>query len=249
MARIRQVEVANFRCIQQLKWTPSPGINCLIGPGNSGKSSTLDAIDYCLGARRATQFTDADFYRLDVSHPVVITVTVGELDDSLRSMEAYGNYLRSFNAATGAVEDEPEAQAETVLSVRLTVGSDLEPAWTLMSERAEAAGQSRFLTWSDRARIAPTRIGTLADHNLTWRRGSVLNRLSDERPEMAAALAEAARNARGAFGDLADAQLGGTLRIVEEAATDWHTRWGRPEGYAGRTYCSVQRRDDRPPWI
>jgi hypothetical protein len=82
------------------------------------------------------------------------------------------------------LEDEPEAEAETVLSIRLIVGSDLDPVWSLFSERAEAAGQSRFLTWSDRARIAPTRVGALADHNLAWRRGSVLNRLSDERPEM-----------------------------------------------------------------
>jgi putative ATP-dependent endonuclease of the OLD family len=220
MARIRLIEIANFRCIQQLKWSPSPGINCLIGPGDSGKSSILDAIDYCLGARRAFQFNDADFYQLDVSNSIAITATVGELDDTLKSMEAYGNYLRSFNAATGVVEDEPEAQAETVLSVRLTVGSDLDPLWTLVSDRAEAAGQSRFLTWSDRARIAPTRVGALADRNLAWRQGSVLNRLSDERPEMAAALAEAARNARAAFGDLADAQLGGTIRIVETTAAE-----------------------------
>jgi putative ATP-dependent endonuclease of OLD family len=218
MARVRQIEITNFRCIQQLSWAPSAGINCLIGPGDSGKSSILDAIDFCLGARRSLAFTDADFYRLDVTNPIVITATVGELDDTLKSMESYGNYLRSFSAATGVVEDEPEAQAETVLSVRLTVGSDLDPVWTLVSDRAEAAGQSRFLTWADRARLAPNRVGALADHNLAWRRGSVLNRLSDERPEMAAALAEAARNARAAFGDLADAQLGDTLRIVETTA-------------------------------
>lgn len=220
MARIRQIQIMNFRCIEQLTWTPSPGINCLVGPGDSGKSSILDAIDICLGARRALAFTDADFHRLNVSNPITITVTVGELDDALKSMEAYGNYLRSFDNVLGIVDDEPEALAETVLSIRLTVGSDLEPVWTLVSDRAEAAGQSRFLTWSDRARLAPTRVGALADHNLAWRRGSVLNRLSDERPEMAAALADAARSARIAFGDAADAQLGATLRIVEQTGRE-----------------------------
>ena len=67
MARIRHIQIQNFRCIQHLAWAPSPGINCLIGPGDSGKSSILDAIDYCLGARRMVQATDADFYRLDVT--------------------------------------------------------------------------------------------------------------------------------------------------------------------------------------
>lgn len=165
------------------------------------------------------QVTDADFHLLDVSKPITITVTVGELDDSLKSLETYGSYLRGFTAK-GIVEDEPETQSETVLSVRLTVQSDLDPVWTLFSERAEAAGQSRFLTWSDRARIAPTRVGALADHNLAWRRGSILNRLSDERPDMTAALAEAARTARSVFGDVADSQLGGTLRLVEETAKE-----------------------------
>lgn len=188
MARIRHIAISNFRCIQALDWQPSPGVNCLIGPGDSGKSSVLDAIDYCLGARRSVTITDADFYRLDVEQPISVSITIGELDDALMSMEAYGLYLRSFDAQIGTIEDEPDAASETVLTVNMAVGSDLEPIWTLVSDRAQAQGQSRFLTWADRIRLAPNRIGALADYNLAWRRGSVLNRLSDERPDNSAAL-------------------------------------------------------------
>jgi len=99
----------------------------LIGPGDSGKSSILDAIDYCMGARRNVSISDADFYRLDVEQPISISITIGELDDTLKSMEAYGFYLRSYNAATGLIEDEPEAATETVLTINMKVGSDLEP--------------------------------------------------------------------------------------------------------------------------
>ena len=45
MARIRRLEIRNFRSIQNLDWAPSNGMNCLIGPGDSGKSTVLDAID------------------------------------------------------------------------------------------------------------------------------------------------------------------------------------------------------------
>jgi predicted ATP-dependent endonuclease of OLD family len=83
MARIRKIEIENFRGIKALDWKPSEGINCLIGPGDSGKSSVLDAIDLCLGARRNLSFTDADFHKLDVSEPIKVKVTVGELDDAL----------------------------------------------------------------------------------------------------------------------------------------------------------------------
>jgi putative ATP-dependent endonuclease of the OLD family len=48
MARIRQIDIKNFRSIKAFTWLPSPGINCLIGPGDSGKSSILDAIDSAL---------------------------------------------------------------------------------------------------------------------------------------------------------------------------------------------------------
>lgn len=218
MARIRHIEIRNFRCIQHMEWRPSPGINCLIGPGDSGKSSVLDAIDLCLGARRSIQFSDADFHQLNVDEPVSVTVTVGELDDTLKSIDTYGNYLRGFNSLTGVIEDEPEVTAETVLTINMKVGSDLEPVWTLVSHRAEAQGQTRYLIWADRLKLSPTRIGALADHNLSWRRGSVLNRLSEERADTSAGLAKAARDARAAFGDLADVQLGETLGIVNDTA-------------------------------
>lgn len=220
MARIRKIEIENFRCIKQFSWTPNPGINCLIGPGDSGKSSILDAVDLCLGARRNVQFTDADFHRLDVESPIVVSVTIGELDDHLKNFDTYGLYLRGFDPESGGVEDEPEKDAETVLTVRLTVKSDLEPAWSLVSKRAEAQGQTRNLHWSDRVRVAPTRIGVLAEYHLGWRRGSVLNRVSEERADISVALAKAARDARAAFGDDAQDQLGDTLRIVAATAKE-----------------------------
>jgi putative ATP-dependent endonuclease of the OLD family len=220
LARIRYIEIKDFRSIREFNWWPSPGINCLMGPGDIGKSSILDAIDLCLGARRNFQFTDADFYNLDVDKPVIITITLGELDDSLKNMEAYGNYLRGCNAEAKTIDDEPEKSCETVLTLRLTVAGDLEPVWTLVSDRAEAQSQSRNLNWSDRVRVSPTRIGAVTDYNLAWRRGSVLNRLSEERADTSAALAKAAREARSAFGDEADAQLGETLGIVAKAAKE-----------------------------
>jgi hypothetical protein len=191
-----------------------------MGPGDVGKSSILDAIDLCLGARRNAQFTDADFYDLDVEKPVSIIITIGELDDSLKNMETYGNYLRGYSAETKTIEEEPEKNCETVLTLRLTVAGDLEPVWTLVSERAAAQGQSRNLNWNDRLRLSPTRIGALTDYNLAWRRGSVLNRLSEEKADTSAALAKAAREARSAFGDEADAQLGKTLGIVATTAKE-----------------------------
>jgi hypothetical protein len=123
----------------------------------------LDAIDWCLGAKRSLPISDADFFGLTVTDPISISITLGNLDDAMKSMETYGDYLRSFDAATQKIDDEPEVGKETVLTLNLTVKGDLEPVWTLVSDRAEAKGQTRYLTWSDRLRLCPTRIGAFAD--------------------------------------------------------------------------------------
>ncbi len=218
MARVCVVEVSNFRAIKELKWLPGPGINCLIGPGDSGKSSILEAIDLCLGARRSVTFSDADFYHLDTAAPIKVVLTIGALDDSTKSLDTYGQFLRGFNSTTRNVEDEPDSGLETVVTVVMTVGADLDPQWTLQSDRATAAGITRNLTWGDRQKMAPTRIGNYGDAHLAWRRGSVLQRLSDETVDVSAALATVARDARASFGDKADAQLRKTLDIVQTSA-------------------------------
>jgi putative ATP-dependent endonuclease of the OLD family len=77
---------------------------------------------------------------------------------------------------------------------------------------------TRSLTWGDRQKMAPTRIGSYGDARLAWRRGAVLHRLSDEIVDVSAALATVARDARASFGDQADAQLRKTLDIVQTSA-------------------------------
>lgn len=220
MVRICKVEIQNFRTIRLLNWQPSPGLNCLIGPGDSGKTTIIDAIDFCLGARRNISFADTDFYGLDVTQPISITVTLGSLSDALMRLDSYGNYLQAFNRANGLVTEEPEQGLETVLCLRLTVDSELEPVWSLVSQRAQAQGLERNIAWKDRLLLAPARLGAYASSNLSWTRGSVLNRLTAERPNLGAELANAARQARNGFGDQAGVQLAATLQIVTQKANE-----------------------------
>ncbi|HAU0791183.1 TPA: AAA family ATPase [Legionella pneumophila] len=220
MARIRKIEVNNFKGIKSLIWQPSNGINCLIGHGDSGKSTLLDAVDLCIGARRSVTFCDTDFYQLNVEQSISITVTIGNLSDSLKNIDIYGAYLRGFCKEKGHVEDEPGNGLETVLSINLSVGSDLEPVWSLLSERAQSQGLSRNLTWNDRVLLSPTRIGNISDFNLSWRKGSILNKISEETANASLALTIAARGARDSFGDSAQEQLAITLAVVKSTAEE-----------------------------
>ncbi len=59
---------------------------CLLGPGDSGKSTVLDAIEAALSSRWTLSLTDDDFFEGDTSQPIVIAVTVGELPPALARM-------------------------------------------------------------------------------------------------------------------------------------------------------------------
>lgn len=224
--RIRKIEICNFRSINKLNWLPKDGVNCFIGPGDSGKSTILDAIDWCLGARRSLPVTDADFHKMNVDKPILIDITIGKLSDKLKGLDGYGLYLRGFNEENGTIDDEPSEGLETVLTARLEIGDDLEPHWSLVSERSETQNTSRYFSWADRVQIAPTRIGAYASNHLSWQKGSILTRVSDEKADSASALATAARQARQAFGDSAGEQLDETLGIVESTANELGIGYG-----------------------
>lgn len=217
MPLIRQLRIERFRGVAGLEWEPGSGINGLIGPGDSGKSTVLDAIDLLLSPRRSATFTDADFYHLDTAHEIIIEAAIGDLPASLLDMERYGLFHRGWDDDFG-VSDEPEAGGETIVSVRLTVAADLDPRWTLYSERAEAEDCLRDLPYAERARLAPTRLGAFASHHLAWGAKSVLNRIADVRPAAAAALADAARQARATFGDAAAPEVADTIALVRGVA-------------------------------
>lgn len=219
MSQVRHIHIKNFRAIKELEWFPNPGLNCLIGPGDSGKSTILDAIDLALGARRSYPFTDADFYQLDTTNPIEIYVTLGALDGQLKSIE-YGQFLRGFEPLLGEISDEPQAGHEIVLTMKLTVGRDLDPDWLLHSQRAQEEGVERRLQWKHRELVTPARLGVTSSHHLAWGNRSLLNKLSEESIDLTSALAELSRNARESFAEQEIEGVSGVLTQVKTLANN-----------------------------
>lgn len=189
--QIRLLKVSNFRGISALDWRPSSSFCCLIGAGDSGKSTLLDAVEATLSSRWFS-FTEPDFLSCDTSNPIIIEATVGELSRALKSDERFGLYIRGWTSA-GELRDEPEGEDEPVLTVRLTVDASMEPAWELVCDRVE---DPRTLSNRDRALFGFVRLAGEDARHLAWGQGSVLARLTGDNKESAAHLAEAYRNAR-----------------------------------------------------
>ncbi|OYT94538.1 MAG: ATP-dependent endonuclease, partial [Pseudomonas sp. PGPPP3] len=207
----------------------------MVGPGDSGKSTILDAIDICLSARRSWSFSDSDFYNQDVTKRLHVRLTIGALPDALLDLDAYGDYLRSYDDELGFIDDEPKHGNETVLTLELGVEADLEPQWRLYSDRAEDSERRKSLAWKDRLALAPARLGSHSNSNLSWSRGSVLNRLSDGRVNVGTALVDAAREARVSFGEQAGETVSDVLDAVAETARELGINVGSEDGIPLRT--------------
>lgn len=189
--QIRQLKVTNFRGIASLDWSPGLSFCCLIGPGDSGKSSVLDAIEAALSSRWFS-FSEADFIGGDTTKTIRIDATIGELSRALKSDERFGLYIRGW-APEGGIRDEAEDGNEPVLSVRLTVDATLEPVWEVYCDRIDDV---RTLSNRDRALFGLVRLAGDDARHLAWGQGSVLSRLTGDNEEASARLALAYKVAR-----------------------------------------------------
>jgi hypothetical protein len=189
--QIRQLKIQNFRGIASLTWAPRDAFCCLIGAGDSGKSTILDAAEAALNSRWFS-FSESDFLACDTSSTIEIEVTVGELSKTLKSDERFGLYIQGWTSG-GELRDEPEDDDEPVLTVRLTVDATLEPVWELVCDRVETP---RTISNRDRALFGLVRLAGDDARHLAWGQGSVLSRLTGDNKEAASRLAEAYRAAR-----------------------------------------------------
>jgi putative ATP-dependent endonuclease of the OLD family len=155
--RIVFLEIRNFRGIKSLDWAPGAAMNCLIGPGDSTKTTVLDTIELAMNPRSYVFADDSDFFNLDVSNPIRITVTLAELPSGFESDDHYGMHLRGWNTQTSQVEDEPAEGLEYALSVRVTIDESLEARWPIFNDRiGEDEADPPTLRYKDAKRLTVT---------------------------------------------------------------------------------------------
>ncbi len=172
--KIRHIDIQNFRGIKNLNWHIVGDYVCLLGPGDATKSTVMLAIEYALYPAYALVLVDTDFYNQDLSEPIVITVTVGDIPDALINEKKFGLRLRGWAPIDG-IHDEPFDHDEKVLTIRLTVDDTLEPHWNVITER-HPEGQP--ISHSDREKLGASPIGSFIERDLSWTKGSPLFRLT-----------------------------------------------------------------------
>src|ERR1019366_6869909 len=177
-------------------------------------------IEFALLPRWNPSFDDTDFNGADTSKPISITVTVGALPQEFMAEDKFGLELRGWSETDG-LHDEPLEGDAPVLSIRLVVDESLEPKWTVINDRKP---DGRTISHKDRERLGMARLGSSFDWHLSWRRGSVLSRITDvggdKADGIALILAGAARAAREGFEPGKLTVLSDAARKAQELAQD-----------------------------
>lgn len=207
--RVEQLTVKNFRGIKHLEWKlMRQSICCLIGVGDSAKTTVLDAVEAALSPRWMT-FNEADFHHANTADDIEVEVTIGELSRALLSDGRFGLYLRGLSPL-GELNDEPEDADSPILTVRLSVDATMEPVWSLVCDRYPVP---RILSNRDRAMFCLVRLAGDEARHLTWAQGSVLSKMTEANDETAQMLAHAYRSARQS------ANLGSIPELAQAAAS------------------------------
>lgn len=192
--RITNLEIHNFRGINScnIDFPSESRVLCLIGAGDSTKSTILKAIEWVLWPTWNLVACDNDFYTGDTRNPIVIRGTFTELPDILLAEDRYGLYLRRSGIELKPdVDDEPIDGAPLCITIELTIDASLEPKWAVVCNRKE----HKPISNADRRLIQIGFVGDNCSKDMVWGKHSVLQKYANSKDTLHEAYTTALREA------------------------------------------------------
>ena len=204
MAKLRHLKISHFRGIDSFEQSFSNRITCIIGRGDSCKSTILDAIAYTFAQSWSLRLNDSDFYKCDPSSPIIIEGTVSDIPDDL--IEKYHNHLRGITSDGRLIDDmesDDAIEAQEVLTVRLSVSRDLEPSWDVVSYNG---AEPSTIKSTDRGKLNIFSVSDYSDRHFSLNKGNPLYSLyrqlnNEPHPENENLVLNVVRDAKNAFDD------------------------------------------------
>ncbi|MFC7463901.1 hypothetical protein [Brachybacterium sp. GCM10030252] len=168
---LRLLKIEHFRGIESAEWVIDRHLIGLVGAGDSTKTTLLDAIGLVLSANHNPQFTDADFFGLDLKKNITIEAAISGLPDNLVKESQLGKD-RSGIKPNGRLVHDPVDGAEECLVIRLTITPELDPTWEIVRPGTEDA---RHISASQRRQLGFFRLGERPDYHLYRDQGRYSN--------------------------------------------------------------------------
>lgn len=179
---VRLLTIKRFRGIEDLTWRPSKGVNVLLGGGDVGKTTILEAIALLLNPTNATTLSDADYWQRKHEHGFEITATMSlPLSTGIAEQRkaAWPWDWDGESPKLPAMEAGDPAPADPVFCVRVTGTPDFE----LIYEVCQPDDTYDHFSAAVRRKIGVVRLSgdDRNDRDLRLVQGSALERLLNDK--------------------------------------------------------------------
>ena len=142
-AVIRKLTIQRFRGLEKFDWHPQPGMNVVLGGGDVGKTTVLEAIALLLSPSNAAVVSESDYWQRDSTQEFVIeaVMTLPEVT-SIGSQHNF-SWPWAWNgkdavAPSASEEDDLPAPDDPVYRVRVRGTTELELVWEIVQPHDEA---------------------------------------------------------------------------------------------------------------
>jgi putative ATP-dependent endonuclease of OLD family len=179
---IRRLSIERFRGIGSLSWLPAAGVNVILGGGDVGKTTILDAIALLLSPINPANLPDTDYHSRNLADGFVIEAVVSLPPGSGVHDQQKHLWPWEWNGSEALVpdaEDKCRSVREPVYRLRIRGTEDLE----LVYEINQPDGSADFLSIALRRSIGLVRLGgdDRNDRDLRLVQGSALDRLLSDK--------------------------------------------------------------------
>jgi putative ATP-dependent endonuclease of OLD family len=176
---ILRLSISRFRGISALTWWPSPGVNVVLGGGDVGKTTIVDAIGLLLSPVNSSNLADTDYFcrRIEEGFEIEAVMSlpaIGAIDDQVRP-----SWPWAWDGKEPIVPVTDGAAGEPVYRLRVRGTEDLELVYEILQPDASTDGLPVKL----RRSIGLVRLGgdDRNDRDLRLVQGSALDRLLSDR--------------------------------------------------------------------
>ncbi len=179
---LRRLTIERFRGIKTLSWHPTNGVNVILGGGDVGKTTILDAIGLLLSPTNPTAVPDTDYYARDYDAGFIIegvlalspTTGINEQIKPSWPWEWNGN-----EPVVPSTDADGETKGEPVYRLRVRGTDNLELAYEIV----QPDSSTDFLPVSLRRAIGLVRLSgdDRNDRDLRLVQGSALDRLLSDK--------------------------------------------------------------------
>lgn len=179
---ILKLSVERFRGLEKLDWRPSPGVNMILGGGDVGKTTILDAIALLLSPVNQPNLPDTDYFERSIDDGFSITAVLSlppSAGINSQTKPAWPWVWDGKEAKPPALSDEKLEQEDAVYCVRVRATEDLE----LYYEILQPDGGTDSFHVALRRQIGLVRLGgdDRNDRDLRLVQGSALDRLLSDK--------------------------------------------------------------------